>query len=222
VFAEVPSSGNFIYHNNLIGNIWMQAYTVSGAVNFWDDGYPSGGNYWSDYTGVDANGDGIGDTPYIIDADNIDHYPLMKPWAPTLPAPPSLNATFKINPKALNLRSRGRWITAYIELPEGYNVSDINVSTVLLNGTVQAESRPIGIGDEDGDGIPDLMVKFSRAEVISYILANVDVAELFERRFMTITLTTTGCLNDGTPFQGSCNIKIIMPMPRGLYRIFPI
>jgi len=49
-------------------------------VNVWDDGYPSGGNYWSDYTGVDANSDGIGDTPYILDAQNVDNYPLMQPF----------------------------------------------------------------------------------------------------------------------------------------------
>jgi parallel beta-helix repeat protein len=35
------------------------------------------GNYWSDYNGTDANGDGIGDTPYIIDEMNLDRYPLM-------------------------------------------------------------------------------------------------------------------------------------------------
>jgi hypothetical protein len=46
-------------------------------VNVWDDGYPSGGNYWSDYAGTDANHDGIGDTPYIVDANNTDHYPLI-------------------------------------------------------------------------------------------------------------------------------------------------
>jgi len=55
---------------------------MEGSANIWDDGYPSGGNYWSDYSGVDVNGDGIGDTPYIIDADNQDRYPLMHSWSP--------------------------------------------------------------------------------------------------------------------------------------------
>ena len=47
----------------------------------WDDGFLSGGNYWSDYTGVDVNNeDGIGDTPYIIDSINFDNYPLICPF----------------------------------------------------------------------------------------------------------------------------------------------
>jgi parallel beta-helix repeat protein len=71
------------YHNNFINNTQQvgSQYGLSGG-NVWDDGYPSGGNYWSDYAGVDANGDGIGDTPYIIDADNQDRYPLMHLWSP--------------------------------------------------------------------------------------------------------------------------------------------
>jgi len=75
--AQVNSSKNIIYHNNFIENT-RQVYSYD-STNFWDDGYPSGGNYWSDYTGVDTNSDGIGDTPYVIDADNRDRYPLMKP-----------------------------------------------------------------------------------------------------------------------------------------------
>jgi parallel beta-helix repeat protein len=74
------SSGNKFYHNNFIDNAVQVYIYSSGYANMWDNGYPSGGNYWSDYTGTDADGDGIGDTPYTIDANNKDNYPLMYPY----------------------------------------------------------------------------------------------------------------------------------------------
>lgn len=47
--------------------------------NSWDNG--TVGNYWSDYTGADANHDGIGDDPYSINSANSDNHPVMKPFA---------------------------------------------------------------------------------------------------------------------------------------------
>jgi hypothetical protein len=123
-------------------------------------------------------------------------------------------ANIDFNPDTLNLKSKGQWITAYIELPEGYDVNDINVSSIMLNATVPAEPTPTAIGDYDSDGIPDLMVKFDRASVQQYILDNVPT----EARFMTTVLTITGKLNDGTLFQGSGTIRIIFPMH--YWRIF--
>jgi parallel beta-helix repeat protein len=77
---------NYIYHNNFIDNI-DNGY--DSGVNSWNLPYPLGGNYWSDYTGVDLfkgpnqdqpGSDGIGDTNYSFDSDSVDHYPLMEPY----------------------------------------------------------------------------------------------------------------------------------------------
>ncbi|MDI6707500.1 MAG: right-handed parallel beta-helix repeat-containing protein [Candidatus Thermoplasmatota archaeon] len=72
------SSNNLIYHNNFINNI-NQAQDI--CTNYWYNETLGEGNYWSDYTGYDTDGDGIGDTPYYIPGgSNKDDYPLMRPW----------------------------------------------------------------------------------------------------------------------------------------------
>jgi len=82
------SSYNKFCHNNFITNT-EQVHFQGSTLNFWDDGHPSGGNYWSDYNGIDlfsgpyqneTGSDGIGDTPYAINTNNIDRYPLMQPY----------------------------------------------------------------------------------------------------------------------------------------------
>ncbi len=75
---------NLFYHNNFIDNTPKNAYDEGDDI--WDNGYPSGGNYWDDYTGTDGDGDGIGDIPHdITGGSNQDLYPLMNPWGENLP-----------------------------------------------------------------------------------------------------------------------------------------
>lgn len=85
------SSNNFIYHNSFIENFHQVVSMYS--RNFWDNGYPDGGNYWSDYEGTDSHSgsyqnetgyDWIGDTPYMIDENDQDDYPLMYPFVPEM------------------------------------------------------------------------------------------------------------------------------------------
>ncbi len=109
-----------------------------------------------------------------------------------------ISATIDIDPDTLNLKSKGKWITCYIELPQDNDVGDIDVGTVMLNGIVPAEARPTEVGDYDEDSIPDLMVKFDRASV-GEILEPGDEVEI----------TVTGDLTDGASFSGTDTIRVI-------------
>ena len=73
------STNNLFFHNNFTSNGVQADAGQSNYGNVWDDGYPSGGNYWTDYDGTDANMDGIGDSAYAINPDNVDRYPFKNP-----------------------------------------------------------------------------------------------------------------------------------------------
>ena len=103
------SGNNRFYHNNFINNT-IQANPLASSSLVWDDGYPSGGNYWSDYTDEDLSwgpyqnetgSDGIWDHPYAVSADSLDHYPLASPWNPLLHGSSALRIvghTVSLNP----------------------------------------------------------------------------------------------------------------------------
>jgi len=145
--------------------------------------------------GADLNGDGDVN-------DDVIRYVLLNP--------PEITASVKISPNVLNLQSRGMWITAFIELPEGYDVQDINISTILLNDTIPAMLKPSTITDYDNDGTSDLMIKFERHAVINLILQN----SRFTGKLENVTLAITGYLNDGTGLQGYCTIRVLMHTSR--------
>jgi parallel beta-helix repeat protein len=118
IYFVGSTSNNRIYHNNIMGNL-VQAYDESDG-DIWDDGYPSGGNYWDDWdtpvegcndnfdgptqTGL-GGPDGICDAQYDIDMDSIDYYPMTEAIDITLPAKPTnVNAKLEgINHQHVNI-----------------------------------------------------------------------------------------------------------------------
>ena len=101
-------------------------------------------------------------------------------------------AAIDIDPDTLNLNSKGKWITCYIELPEGYDVHDIDTTTVAL------KKDGFEVGGEYGEfQTSKLMVKFPRSEVQNILEPG------------EVELTVTGELTDGTKFEGSHTIRVI-------------
>ena len=129
----------------------------------------------------------------------------------------SISATVDITPSTLNLKSKGKWITCRIELPEGYNASDIDRTTIMLNGSIPVD--PFWIDTPDDFVVPLLMV-FARSRArddgVSHSMLKFDrtaVEELIVARGITygnVTLTITGEVG-GEPFEGSDIIRGRMP-----------
>ena len=111
---------------------------------------------------------------------------------------PIVSAFIDFNPDTLNLKSRGKYVTTYIELPRGYDINDIDSESIELNSQVPVETKPIEIGDYDSNGIPDLMVKFNQSAVQNILEVGDEVK-----------LTLTGRLFDGTQFEGTDSIRVI-------------
>ena len=119
---------NTLYCNNFVGNTKNVNITGISNPNFWDNG--TIGNYWSNYDGIDSDGDGIGDTPHVIDNKNKDNYPLMNnititeletpnlipefpTWTPTLIALALLTTAATIYKQKLHRRIRNKKRLSY-------------------------------------------------------------------------------------------------------------
>jgi parallel beta-helix repeat protein len=130
------SSDNTIYHNDFIANL-HNAY--DDAYNTWDNDLPSGGNYWDDYTGIDKNNDGLGDTPYLIQGGiNKDRYPLMYPLESYDTTPP---AVMIIQP------TTGLYIRNHRLLSRLF--SKLNNQQIIIIGKINIQA----IADDDESGI---------------------------------------------------------------------
>jgi hypothetical protein len=105
------------------------------------------------------------------------------------PAPVAM--AFDLTPITLNSASRGRWVTGFLESASPFAAGDIDIASIRLKRTVPVDpAAPTALGDHDGNGVPDLMVKFSRAAV-ELAVAGGDVP-----------FTVTGTV-DGHSFFGS-------------------
>ncbi len=106
VFFGVNQPGNepldiVLVHNSFVGNIvhfsgcFCEVYNSSELIHTWDDGKE--GNYWDTYNGTDADGDGLGDIPFVIDVQNQDRFPLMQ----SLASPPAVTPKTFVSSEAL-------------------------------------------------------------------------------------------------------------------------
>jgi hypothetical protein len=102
-----------------------------------------------------------------------------------------VEASVNVDPDTLNVKSKGKWVTCYIQLPEGYDVSDIDVGSILLEQTLAVQRSEIQ------DDV--LMVKFDRQALIAYL----------DGMRGDVTLTVTGQLSDGTLLEGADTIRVI-------------
>ncbi len=139
------SSNNKIHHNNFINNTEQGDVGPPGYyASSWGQGYPSGGNYWSDYNGTDffsgsgqnqTGSDGICDTPYTIDANNTDNYPLLGMFS-------SFNATSEYNVQTVcnssisDFRFNGTAVSFNVTGEEGtVGFCRMLIPTALMNET---------------------------------------------------------------------------------------
>jgi photosystem II stability/assembly factor-like uncharacterized protein len=126
-----------------------------------------------------------------------------------LASTPLLLATIDLDVAALSSRNRGNYITCYIEFPPDHPVSEIDVSTVKLNGSIPADPDSFSLGDYDGDGIADLMVNFERWRATKRL-------SRWQMPGGIIELLVTGEM-DGFPFEGKDTVGVVAAQgePRG-------
>jgi len=152
----------------------------------------------------------VGDLTISVTAtdasDNIGTATLM---VSIVPIPVAID----FDPDTLNLTRNGKWVTVFIEMPEGYDVRNIDGSSVMLNGIVpaylgnegwpQADANDGNITDYDGDSIPERTVKFDM-ELVKQLFTEGDEVEI-----------TISGLVDRIDFEGTVIVRVINEVGNG-------
>ncbi len=197
------SNSNSIGKNDLIGN------NIGGASQALDNGYYNQfiNNFMVDHDNTDTNNDTLSDNPYYIEgiSENSDPSPKALP-VQNLTATnikfTDLDAWVDWESETLNLKNEGNWETVKIKLPEGYSVTNIDVSTVYTNGS----DGGIYTEDPQVQNARTLIVKFNRTALVEYLQSVFDPSDLPK----VVEMNVTGYLNgDFQRFYGYDNVTVI-------------
>ena len=201
------ASDNNFYCNNFINNTFHQVLLVySNYTNFWDNGWV--GNYWSDCAGVDADGDGIGESPYVIDGNNTDNYPLIQPYC--APSEFSDFTILRVTPQTVQLGPGGvigHEFTIAVVFEEVGNLSGLDVeltwNTAYLNYISHSATTPVE--DYPAPQMPSPYGGILHAPLLA-VADDVDVATgRYHAAFAT--LGGPGFSGDGTIFVMTFQVK---------------
>lgn len=195
-FIMYSSNNNIIFRNNISAMQMFTCYSntffennfgsndkVVNEANSWDNG--SVGNYWSDYltkypNAKEIGSSGIGDTPYVIDAGNVDHYPLMAPVDNVSPSIEVLslgNRTYDASSVPLNFMVNEvvTQITYSLDGEENVTITGNTTLAGLANGdhtlTIYAKDEAGNVGTSETTrftvDVPPVDVPFPTALVIT-------------------------------------------------------
>jgi len=127
-----------------------------------------------------------------------------------------ISASLLINPDTLNIPSSGRWMTAYIEIPSGQNVSakDIDLSSIEIKDKFGVKhlidsAAPSEVVDSDNDGVSELMVKLDRSDLADSLKDSLGWED-GQSDEATVDFTINGGFkNSSCKFKGSDSIRVI-------------
>ena len=113
---------------------------------------------------------------------------------------PPLMTHVHLNPVVIHLAKLAKWVIAYIE-PVGFSPSDVDISSLRLAGSVSPDPKFRRVGDHDLNGLPELMVRFSGAEIGPLLTLGVN------------NLEVTASLVTGEHCSGSDTVRVVDPPP---------